>query len=140
MGAALVFHFAVGTASVNHENNLFKSAKVAFIHVHQFYTPALRISISRIHSVQISRKQRSLVSACSSAYFNDYVFIIIRIFRQQQYPDGLLQLLLTLGQIIDFQFNHFTHFIVQLLSLHSFCCLKLLDNILIFGVRLKSRL
>ncbi|MNC76452.1 hypothetical protein D3C75_1281780 [compost metagenome] len=41
MGAALVFHFAVGTASVNHENNLFKSAKVTLIHVHQLYTPTL---------------------------------------------------------------------------------------------------
>ncbi|MNM55341.1 hypothetical protein D3C81_664780 [compost metagenome] len=140
MRTTFVLQLTICASAVNHKDNLFKTAQVAFIHVHNIDAPALRIGIPRIHPVQIGGKQSRFVPSGRTANFHDDVLIVVRILRQQQYANLLFQLLLTCAEFLDLHLHHFAHFIIQLLGLHDFSGFQLFDDILIFGVRLISRL
>lgn len=140
MSATLELHFAVSTATVNHEDHFLETAEIIHVDVHQLYLPALRIGKTGVHPVQIGSEQCRFISAGRTANFDDNVLIIIRILRQEQNTDGLLQHNLPSGQLIDFHLDHFTHLIIHLLALHGLRSLEFFHNVLIFNISLISRL
>ncbi|MNY40320.1 hypothetical protein D3C86_1750560 [compost metagenome] len=98
------------------------------------------ISITGVHPVQVRGEQRRFIPAGRAADFDDYVLVVIRVLRQQQDADFLLQLGLARGQVLDLHFDHFFHFIIKLFGLHHLGCLKLFHYIFIFSIGLKGRL
>ncbi len=68
-----------------------------------------------IHTVNFSRKERRLFPACTSTDFHDYIFIVIRVFRQKQNLKFLLQLSLTRFGIIQFLLGKLAHLLIGFL-------------------------
>ena len=91
--AAFVLQTGIGALTVDHKGNLFKTAVSVLIEADQFRLPAVGFRIFHIHPVNVRGKQRSLVPAGSAPDLYDDVFIVVWVFRQQQYLQLMLQLL-----------------------------------------------
>src|SRR5699024_2001909 len=81
--AIFVLQPGIGTAPLYHEADLLVTAVVARVRFHHFSLPAVIFCVAGIHSEQIACKYLGLISARSTSYFDDDVFVIIWIFRKE---------------------------------------------------------
>ena len=137
--AAFVFKLGISSLSAYHEADIFHAADADFFHVHGFHFPALTFCIAHIHTVHFRCKKRCFVSACACTDFHDNVFIIVRVFGQQQDFHFLLQLFHTFSCLRQFFFQHLTHIFIAFRFQHSQTVLNILSAFFIFFVCLHNR-
>ena len=75
----------------------------------------LALCVVYVHTVKLCREQGCLIAACTCADLQDDILIIVRVFRQQQDLQFLLQLLHALLGIGKFLFGKLAHLLVALL-------------------------
>ncbi len=84
MYATLIFQLGISAVPLNHKDNFLAAANPTLVQIHHINFPSLRFRILLIHAEQFCREKRSLIPARTRADLNNYVLLIIRIFREQQ--------------------------------------------------------
>ena len=113
--AALVLHPGVRACSVDQKCCVFKAADSVFIGAGQLGFPAAALCVFDVHTADFCGKECRLVSAGTCAELYDNVLVIVRVFRQKQDFEFLLQLLYAFFRIGELFFQHFTHLFVGFL-------------------------
>ena len=84
VNAGLIFHHGISAFSINHKGYILHSADTDFLTFYQLNLPMSALCIVYIHPVNLRRKERRLISACSGADFYNNIFLVVWIFRQKQ--------------------------------------------------------
>ena len=112
MNARFVTHFRINVVALDHRERFLDAADACVGSVHDLHFPALTLGIARIHSQDLGRKKRRLVAAGSGPDLENYVLLVVRVFRQQQEFQsffGVRQFCFDLG---DFGQGHLAHLLV----------------------------
>ena len=83
--AALEFEPRISALALYHKAYFLISAELGRIFIHYFGFPALALGIHTVHTEKRAGKKSCLLAACTAANFDYYVFIVVRVFRQQQH-------------------------------------------------------
>ncbi len=110
MHAALVFKPAVRTLPAHLEHDIFEAAHAGFVLVNNIHFPALAFSVIAVQAEQIGNEQTSLVPTGPGANFHDDVFIVTRVFGQQQHLELFFQPFDAGLQFLNFLFGHLAQF------------------------------
>ena len=103
VAARFEFQTAVRPESDNAGDDFFIAAQLAFVGGNDFDLPAVALGVAAVHAQQIACKQRGFVAACSGAYLDEDVFVVVGIFGQQEF--------LQFGiERVDFGFRRFDFF------------------------------
>ena len=110
MDAALELEFAVGSMAIKAEDGFLDAANSGFIKSQDLYLPAETLGKTGVHPEQISGEKRGLVSPCPTSNFQNDVFLVVGIPREQKASEqvfvpgyGSLQLLhIRAGQFFHF--------------------------------------
>ena len=105
MRAAFEFQSAIHVFAINQGDNFLESADAERVLAHDFHFPAAPFGVARIHAEQISGKERGLVAARPCANFQHDIFFVVRVFRNQQRPQFLVNLLHAGLQFVNFIFG-----------------------------------
>ena len=89
--AALVLHPGVRACSVDQKCCVFKAADSVFIGAGQLCFPAAALCVFDVHTADFCGKECRLVSTGTCAELHDNVLVIVRVFRQKQDFELLLQ-------------------------------------------------
>ena len=81
--AAFELQPAVGSFTVDHEDNLFESAQLGGGCAEEFDTPPLTLGVARVHAEKVGGENRGLVSAGSGPDLHNDVLFVGRILRQE---------------------------------------------------------
>ena len=92
-----------------------------------------------VHTIDLRRKQRSLISAGAGADLNDNVFVIIRVFRKKKDLQLLLQFLHTAPGLAELFLRQFPHLLVRLFLQHRKAVFYILTAVLIFFISFHDR-
>src|SRR5947209_7868403 len=90
--AAFVLELAVHFVAANQRDHFLQPAHWRFAAGRYFKFPALRLAVPRVHAKNLGREQRCLIAAGSGADFEHHVLFVVRILRQQQDLELLLDL------------------------------------------------
>ena len=71
--------------AIDHEVGLFHAAELRVVVVEQLHAVPPLFRIHRIHAVEVCGKKRALLPAHAAANFNDDVFVVVRVARQEQH-------------------------------------------------------
>ena len=93
-----------------------------------------------IHTVNLSREQGSLVSACARADLHNNVLVIVGVFRQKQNLQGVLQLLDAGLRFVQLLFEHLAHFLIVLFFQHHKTLFHSLFTLFVFLISIDDRL
>ncbi|CDB87165.1 uncharacterized protein BN515_01361 [Firmicutes bacterium CAG:170] len=115
----------VGSVAVDHEIRFLDAAKLRLVIVEQLDRPAAAVSIHRVHPEQAVRKKGALLAADTAADLHDHALFVIRVLRQKEDLQLLLQRLLLLLRRREFLLTQSLHLRVQL-ARHHLPQLKLL--------------
>ena len=122
--AAFVFQTGICPLSCDHKGNFLITAQIAFAGVHDFDFPFPPFCVTGIHAEQVCRKECRFVTACTAADFHNNVFLVIRVFGDQQNGDFFLQFFQTFFVFRQFFLHQFPEIVVQFI----FQKLQLLRN------------
>ena len=108
--AAFILQAGIGASTLDGKADLFITTQFSFIGVDRFKMPTVQIRIHAVHPVQDACKQCGLFAAGAGTDFDDDVFVVVWIFRQQKKLDFLFVLThallggleFLLGQLIEF--------------------------------------
>ncbi len=121
--AGFKLQLTVHAVAGNFGNHFFETAVFAFVGAHHLDTPAAAFRIAAVHAEQIAGKDRRLIAAGAGAHFEEAAALVIRIFRQQQHLQLLLQRFTGRPRLFQLFLRHLAHFrIVQ----HHFRRLQIL--------------
>lgn len=131
MAAGFKFEPAVDAVAADLGDHLFKAAVFTFVGAEDLHLPAARFRVTGVHAEQIAGKQRRFVAAGPGAYFHEGVTLVIRIFRQEQDLQLLLQLFAFIFGVPQLFLRHFAHFrIVE----HHLCGFNILLHLTPVGI------
>ena len=109
MDAAFVFHLAVDAAPFDVGDDFFDAADAVVVGRHHLNAPALFFGELAVHPEQLIREERRLVAAGSGADFEDDVFLIVRILRDEQHLDLSKEAVAPLLQAAQFFIGELAH-------------------------------
>ena len=92
-----------------------------------------------IHPVDLCREQRSLVSAGTGTDLDDNVLVIIRVFREKQDLEFMLQLFHTFSGIGKLFFQKLPHLFIRLFLQHGKAVLDCLVTFFVFFICFHNR-
>ena len=113
MNAGLKFQARVRPVAVNFKIRFLHAAELCLVVVQKRHLPALRLRIHGIHPVQAVGKKRTLLAAHAAANFHNDALIVVRVARQKQNLELLLQLLELLFEGRIFLLTERFHFRVK---------------------------
>src|SRR6266849_9371632 len=93
MHAPLELEPAVRAFALDHTNDFLEPAQASRARTHDFHAPAVVLSVAGVHAKQVSREQTRLVTTGPRTYLQKDVFLIQRVFRDQQSAELHLQTL-----------------------------------------------
>ena len=91
--AGLELEARVRPVAVNFKIRFLHAAELRLVIIKKRHLPALRLRVHGVHPVQAVGKKRTLLAAHAAANFHNDAFLIVRIARQKQNLEFLLQLL-----------------------------------------------
>ena len=77
VNAAFVFEFCENSVAGNVERAFFQSAKLGCVYIDILDMPTLFFGVHFVHTHYFHCEKRGFLSACSAAYFDYYVFIVV---------------------------------------------------------------
>ena len=101
MDAALELQPAPGAAAVDEQDHVLEPADTGRAGVHHLDPPALALGVLRVHAGEIRREQRRLVAAGAGANLHEDVPLVVRVARQQEPLQLLLERRLPGGEVVD---------------------------------------
>jgi len=114
-----IFQYRICASSCNHKVNRLHTTDTSLVCLKCFHFPASALCIMHIHTINFSRKQRSLFSTCTCTNFNDNVLIIVRILRKKQNLQFILKFCKTRLGFIQFFLCKLTHLFIGFFAQHS---------------------
>ena len=110
MTAGFKFEPTIDAVTADLGDHLFKTAVLTFVSAEDLHLPAARFCVTGVHAEQIAGKQRCFIAAGSGAHFHEGVTLVIRIFRQKENLQLLLQLVAFFFGVTQLFLRHFAHF------------------------------
>ena len=91
MAAGFKFQARPGAFALNDHADLFKAAEFGLADIDYVQLPASAFDIHAVHPIEIGRKERAFFPSDAAADLHDDIFAVVRILRQQQDLQLLLQ-------------------------------------------------
>ena len=132
MRSRFKLQFGKNILAGNFGRRLLITAQTVFVGIKNFKTPPLFLRITLVHLEQNRGKQSGLVAAGTGAHFQNGVFLVFLVFRQQQDFNFLFQFRQLFLQLVIFGFRHFPHFPVHTGVFHH--CLGIVQVFFRFAV------
>ncbi len=110
MPAGLKLKTPVDALAADFGDDFFITAMLAFAGAHDLHTPAARFSVTAVHTEEIACEQRGFIAAGARTHFHERVTFIVRIFRQQQQLELLLQRFAFSLRFQQLVLRHIAHF------------------------------
>ena len=92
MDTALVFQPGISTLSGDNETHRFHTSDPDLFKAYRLHTPPASLRVVHIHTVDITGKERRLVTTRARTDLDDHILVIIGILGQEQDPEFFLQL------------------------------------------------
>jgi hypothetical protein len=102
MHAPLELEPTVCSLAFDQTDDFFEATQASRARTHNFHTPAVVLGVAGVHAKQISREQTRLVTTRPRTDLQQDVFLIQRIFGNQQSAEFRLQTLVLLSQTLQF--------------------------------------
>src|SRR4029453_6893157 len=99
--AALELQPAPRAAAVDEQDHVLEPADTGRAGVHRLDPPTLALSVLRVHAGEIRGEQRRFVAAGAGANLHEDVLLVIRVARQQEALQLLLERGLLAGEVVD---------------------------------------
>src|SRR5437762_423600 len=107
--AAFVFQLGVNLVALNRGDHFLHAAERGRRAFQNFYFPALRFRVARIHAEKLRGEERGFVAAGSGANFDDDALFVVGIFREQQEFQFALDDFFARGERLFFFVGHLFH-------------------------------
>src|SRR3990172_3649493 len=101
VAAALELQPAPRAAPLDEEDDLLVAAHAGHVGVHDLDLPALALGVLRVHAREVGGEQRGLVAARARPDLDEDVLVVVRVAREQETLELLLELRLAPGELLD---------------------------------------
>ena len=110
MHAALVFEAAEGALALDLEGDVLEDAVALLVDIEHLDLPFVGFGIARVQAHQVAGEDASFIAASASANLDDDIFIVARVFWQQQQPQLFQQVGVARFELRDFFAGELAHF------------------------------
>ncbi len=100
---------SIGAVAGDAGDDLFIAAVLALVGADDLHAPATGFSVAAVHAEQVAGEDRRLVAAGAGAHFDKAGAFVVRIFRQQQHLQLLLQPLALGARLLQLFLRHIAH-------------------------------
>ena len=103
-------------AALDEQDDLLEPADAGGVGIHHLHLPPLPLRVLAVHPQEIRGEQRRLVSPRPRADLQEDVSVVVRIARDEQRPQLLLESSLLLLEVVDLRLGHLAHFPVGIVG------------------------
>ncbi len=118
MDAAFPAKRPVDILAADRDDDFLVSSQVDLVLAHDFHLPVALLGIAAVHAEQVACEQRGLVAADAAANLHDDVPLVVRVFREQQNRELVIELLFLRHEVCELLLNEVAHLVVRLLGKH----------------------
>src|SRR5438093_50132 len=116
MDATLELQPAPGAATVDEQDRVLDSAYAGDAGVDDLDPPPLTLGVLRVHADQLRREERGLVAPGAGADLEEDILLVIRITREQEALELLLERRLAAGELVDLRLRQLRQLAVAALG------------------------